>query len=53
MHREDVFRHVEFPAEVDVDKISAELDHGVLSIAAPKATDKTKQQKQVKVSSVA
>jgi len=53
MHREDVFRRVELPAEVDVDKISAELDRGVLTIEAPKATEKAKQQKQVKVSSAA
>jgi HSP20 family protein len=33
----DVFRRVELPGEVDVDRISASLNKGLLEITAPKA----------------
>lgn len=52
-HRSDVIRRVELPTEVDLDKISAELNRGVLTIEAPKATAKPKKAKRVDVSSAA
>jgi HSP20 family protein len=53
IRRDDVFRRIELPAEVNVDKISAELDCGVLTIEAPKAAGKPKKSKQVDISSAA
>ena len=50
IRREDVFRRVELPADVDVAKISAELDRGVLTVDAPKAGAKPKRAKKVTVS---
>ena len=47
--REDVFRRVELPSEVDVNKISAELKHGMLEIEAPKLKSKAKAKKKTKV----
>ncbi|MDH3512938.1 MAG: Hsp20 family protein [Gammaproteobacteria bacterium] len=51
----DVYRRIELPADVNVDKISAELERGMLEIEAPKATrPKVKKKKatrrKVKVS---
>lgn len=37
MHSENVFRRVELPAGVDVERISASLKNGLLEITAPKA----------------
>ena len=34
----DVYRRVELPAEILVDKVSARYEHGLLKITAPKAT---------------
>jgi HSP20 family protein len=53
LRRDDAFRRIELPAEVDVDKISAELDRGVLTIEAPKTAAKATQTKRVKVTSAA
>ncbi|HNP37561.1 MAG TPA: Hsp20 family protein [Woeseiaceae bacterium] len=51
----NVYRHIALPAEIDVDKISAEFEHGMLEIEAPKAKRKLKarsgKDKNVKVSS--
>jgi HSP20 family protein len=51
LHRDEVFRRVELPAEVDVEKISAELDRGVLTIEAPKAVEKASKPTQAKIAS--
>lgn len=53
IHRDDVFRRVELPTEIDVEKISAQLDQGVLKIEVPKANEKPKKTKKVRVSSAA
>jgi len=45
IHRKDVFRRIELPAEVDVTKVSAALEHGVLTIDAPKAGARAKKRK--------
>jgi len=45
----DVLRRVELPAEVDVDKVSADLRNGLLKITAPRAKDTAKSAKKVKV----
>jgi HSP20 family protein len=47
--RDDVIRRVELPEEVNVDKISAELKSGVLTIEAPKAAEKPQKPKQVEI----
>ena len=49
-HSNDVCRRVELPQEVDVEKISAEFQNGLLKIVAPKAPKKAKSAKQVKIS---
>ena len=49
---EDVYRHVELPKAVDVDRISANFENGLLRIMAPKV--KTNEaSKQINVSSAA
>ena len=47
--REDVFRRVELPSDVDVNKITAELKHGMLEIEAPKLKATVKPKKKTKV----
>ena len=49
--REDIYRRVELPSEVDVSRISAELKRGMLEIEAPKlkAKAKKKTRKKAKV----
>ena len=32
-----MFRHLDLPSEIDVDKVTASLDKGILEVAAPKA----------------
>lgn len=44
-----VYRRIALPAEVDVDKISAEFEHGMLEIEAPKAHEKKDARKKIKV----
>ena len=39
-----VFRRIELPASIDVDKISASLDHGVLYVVAPKAAPAVREE---------
>ena len=50
---ENVYRHVTLPAEVDVDKIKAELKDGLLTIAAPKAAVEEPVEKKVEISTAA
>ena len=52
-HRDEVLRRVELPEEVEVDKISAKLKSGVLTIEAPKHAEKPDKRKQIKVASAA
>ena len=40
---------MELPSEVDVNKITAELKHGMLEIEAPKLKSKAKAKKKTKV----
>lgn len=47
----DVYRRVELPADVDIDKIKAKFKNGLLEIDAPKAVKKAKRAKKIKVSS--
>lgn len=51
--REDVYKRVVLPADVDVGKISAEFKRGLLDIEAPKLKTRAKKKrpKKVKVSS--
>lgn len=53
--REDVYRRVELPTDVDVDKISAEFANGLLEIEAPKlkVAAKKKGPRKVRVSTAA
>jgi HSP20 family protein len=46
----DVFRRVELPSAVDVDKISAKYENGLLEIVAPQAESKTQAATDIKVS---
>lgn len=52
-----VFRHIELPVDIDVDKIEAEFEHGMLEIEAPKArhqsiaSSETRKDRNIKVSS--
>ncbi|MGD8323405.1 MAG: Hsp20/alpha crystallin family protein [Gammaproteobacteria bacterium] len=51
--REDVYRHVELPEVVDVDRISAHFDNGLLQITAPKVREKKEASKKIKISTAA
>jgi HSP20 family molecular chaperone IbpA len=46
----DIFRRVELPAAVDVDKISADFRNGLLEIVAPKAQSAAESPKQIEIS---
>ena len=46
----DVFRRVELPVAVDVDKISADFRNGLLKIVAPKAQSAAESPKQIEIS---
>lgn len=48
--RNDVYRQIEFPADVNVAKITAELGQGMLEIKAPKLAARKKTPKKVKIS---
>jgi HSP20 family protein len=48
--RNEVCRRIELPQEVDVKKVSAEFENGLLKIVAPKVTDKGQPAKPVKIS---
>jgi HSP20 family protein len=48
-HRNDVFRQIELPSDVDVARISAEFDDGVLKIEAPKKKGAGVRARTVKV----
>ena len=52
-HHENVYRHVELPAEVDVDKIKAEFKRGLLTIVAPKVAIEEPVEKKVEISTAA
>ena len=48
-----VYRRVTLPAEINVDKIDAEVKDGMLEIKAPKAVEKQKQTKKIEVTTAA
>ncbi len=50
---EDVYRQVELPAEVDIEKIKASYKRGMLKIEAPKIAAKKPASKKVEISSAA
>lgn len=50
---EDVYRQVELPDEVDVNKIKASFKRGILTIEAPKAAAKKRAAKKIEISSAA
>ena len=47
---ENVYRHVDLPGTIDVDKVTAHLENGLLKIKAPKIEEKKSASKQIKVS---
>ena len=47
----DVYRQIDLPADVDVDKITAEFEHGMLEIEAPKIREKSPKGKKIKITS--
>lgn len=49
----DVFRRVSLPADLDVAKISASFDNGMLEIVAPRAKTRAKSAKKVEISAEA
>jgi HSP20 family protein len=49
----DVYRYVPLPADLDVDRVKAELRRGVLKIEAPKAPSVTRKSKNVRISGAA
>jgi HSP20 family protein len=49
----DVYRRVELPGEIDVDKIEAKFSRGMLEIEAHKLAKKARRAKKVKISSAA
>lgn len=46
----DVYRQIDFPANVDVAKIKADFEDGMLEIDAPKSRDSKVARKKIKVS---
>ena len=49
----DVYRKIELPTDIDVDKVEAELNNGMLEIEAPKTVAQKAGRKNVKVSGAA
>jgi len=49
----DVYRQIELPADVDVARIKAEYEKGMLEIEAPKAKGKAPEGRKIKISSAA
>ncbi|MDH3304356.1 MAG: Hsp20 family protein [Gammaproteobacteria bacterium] len=45
----DVYRQIALPSDIDVDKIEAEFEHGMLEIEAPKKKGKSAAAKKIKV----
>jgi len=45
--RKHLFRRLDLPAPVNVDKVTATLDHGILELAAPKTVDAANKVKAV------
>ncbi len=50
---DDVFRRVELPAEIDVEKVSAEFKRGLLTVEARKAPSEKKASHKIDISSAA
>lgn len=47
----NVYRRVELPADIDLDKVKAAFKNGLLEIDAPKAAEKKGRTKKIKVAS--
>lgn len=45
--RKQLFRRLDLPAPVNVDKVTATLDHGILELSAPKTVDAANKVKAV------
>lgn len=53
-HYENVYRGIGLPAEIDVDSVSAEFKHGMLTVTAPKlARSETSEPREIAVSTAA
>ena len=53
-HYENVYRRIGLPAEIDVDRVSAEFKHGMLTITAPKlAESEALEPREIAVSTAA
>jgi len=48
--RKKLFRRLQLPASIDVDKVTASVDKGILEVTAPKATASTKGEFVVRMS---
>ncbi len=46
---DDIYRRVELPVDIDIEKITAELKRGLLTIEAPKAAIEKKESKRVQI----
>jgi HSP20 family protein len=51
--RNDVYRHVELPEEVNVDEISAKFKRGMLTVEAPKIAKEEEPTREIEISSAA
>ncbi len=49
----DVYRRIQLPLPIDVDRVEAELERGMLEIEAPKARAATRKPRKVDISSAA
>jgi len=49
----DVYRHIQLPSDIDVDKISARFSRGMLTIEAPKADVQVESPQEIEISSAA
>lgn len=50
---DDVYRRVALPVDIDVDKVKAELEDGLLKVDAKKAAGSTRKSRAVRISSAA
>ncbi len=49
LRSEDVYRHIELPASIDVENVTAKFRNGMLEIEAPKATLEKQSQSEVEI----
>lgn len=53
LHRDEVYRHVALPADIDPERVTAEYRHGLLTVKAPKTGKPQSPSTRIKVSSAA